>query len=206
MTPNNRALLLIDIQNDFCPGGALAVADGDAIVPSVNRLQGQFDVTVLTQDWHPANHQSFADNHRGAEPFSVVQVDYGEQVLWPRHCVQGSFGAEFHASLKTDGADLIIRKGFRSEVDSYSAFYENDRTTKTGLAGYLAERDVKSVYLAGLATDYCVYYSAVDARKLGFEVTVVSDCCRAIDLEGSLAAAIDDMAAHKVVFQTSDQL
>lgn len=192
------AFLMIDIQNDFCPGGALAVAGGDQIVSGVNAIQDRFDVRVLTQDWHPADHSSFADQHDGAEPFSVINVEYGPQVLWPGHCVQGTSGAAFHPDLATDRADLIIRKGFRRAIDSYSAFFENDKTTPTGLAGYLRERGVDTVVLAGLATDFCVYYSAVDAVAQGFAATVLQDCCRAIDLEGSLAAAISDMNAKGV--------
>ena len=187
------AFLMIDIQNDFCPGGALAVAGGDEIVGRVNALQTSFDVRVLTQDWHPADHASFADMHEGGEPFSVVDFPYGPQVLWPRHCVQGSEGAAFHPGLETNGADMIIRKGFRSAIDSYSAFFENDKVTPTGLAGYLRERGVEHVVLAGLATDFCVYYSAVDAVAQGFKATLLTDCCRAIDLDGSLDAAMADM-------------
>ena len=192
------AFLMIDIQNDFCPGGALAVADGDQIVPRVNEIQDRFDIRVLTQDWHPADHASFADQHAGAEPFSAIEVDYGPQVLWPRHCVQGSAGAAFHADLATDRADLVLRKGFRRAIDSYSAFFENDKTTPTGLAGYLRERGVEAVVLAGLATDFCVYYSAVDAVAQGFATTLLEDCCRAIDLDGSLATARSDMQAKGV--------
>ena len=186
------AFLMIDIQNDFCPGGALAVAGGDQIVPQVNALQDRFAIRVLTQDWHPADHSSFADNHAGKDPFSMIEASYGPQILWPRHCVQGTDGAAFHPDLRTD-ADLIIRKGFRPGIDSYSAFFENDKTTPTGLAGYLRERGVDQVVLAGLATDFCVYYSAIDAVAQGFGATVLQDCCRAIDLDGSLDAAMDDM-------------
>ena len=199
------AFLMIDIQNDFCPGGALAVNEGDQIVTTVNALQDRFDVRVLTQDWHPTDHSSFADQHDGAEPFQVIQAAYGPQVLWPRHCVQGSEGAEFHPDLRTD-ADLIIRKGFRRDIDSYSAFFENDKTTPTGLTGYLRERGVDAVVLAGLATDFCVYYSAIDAVAQGFNATVLQDCSRAIDLDGSLAAAVDDMAAKGVVLTDSHSL
>ena len=191
---SDPALIIIDVQNDFCPGGALAVADGDAIVPLVNDLQGRFATRVLTQDWHPANHLSFADNHEGAAPFSMTEMPYGPQVLWPAHCIQGTDGAAFHADLRID-ADLIIRKGFRPEIDSYSAFFENDHETPTGLAGYLRERGVSELVMAGLATDFCVRFSAVDAAKLGFGVRVVEDACRAIDLDGSLAAAIEEMDA-----------
>lgn len=192
------AFLMIDIQNDFCPGGALAVAEGDRIVPRVNDLQHRFDVRVLTQDWHPADHASFADQHDGADPFSVIDVAYGPQVLWPAHCVQGTPGAAFHPDLSTVSADMIVRKGFRRAIDSYSAFFENDKTTPTGLAGYLRERGVDSVVLAGLATDFCVFYSAVDAVAQGFSATVLTDCCRAIDLDGSLAAALSDMKGKGV--------
>jgi nicotinamidase/pyrazinamidase len=201
---DNAALLVIDLQNDFCPGGALEVADGHAIVPAVNDLLEKFEICVLTQDWHPDEHSSFADNHDSAEPFSLKQMHYGDQVLWPKHCVRGSSGADFHPELVIHGADLVIRKGFRPAIDSYSAFFENDRKTQTGLAGYLRDRGVERVVLTGLATDFCVYYSAIDARQLGFEATLVTDCCRAIDLEGSLAAAMEDMEKQGVAFVTSD--
>lgn len=202
----DTALLMIDIQNDFCPGGALAVADGNAVVPLVNALQDRFAVRVLTQDWHPADHASFAANHEGKEPFSMTEMPYGPQVLWPVHCVQGSEGAAFHSDLKTDTADLIIRKGFRAAIDSYSAFYENDKTTRTGLTGYLRDRGVSHVVLTGLATDFCVYYSAIDAVRDGFSATLVTDACRAIDMDGSLAAAMDDMLAKGVRITTSSDL
>ena len=182
-------LLIIDVQNDFCPGGALAVADGDAVVPVVNRLAARFDHVLLTQDWHPAGHSSFATSHPGAAPFSSVTMPYGLQTLWPDHCIRGTAGAAFHPDLATDRAELVIRKGFRGAIDSYSAFFENDRTTPTGLAGYLRERGLRRVVMAGLATDFCVQYSALDARRLGFEIAVVLPGCRAIDLGGSLAAA-----------------
>ncbi|MEM1162034.1 MAG: bifunctional nicotinamidase/pyrazinamidase [Pseudomonadota bacterium] len=196
--PGDTALLMIDIQNDFCPGGALAVTEGDRIVPIVNQLQDRFAVRILTQDWHPSDHSSFADNHVGAQPYSMIQMPYGDQVLWPRHCVQGSDGAAFHPDLKTDGADLVIRKGFRSSIDSYSAFFENDKTTPTGLAGYLRERGVAKLVLTGLATDFCVFYSAIDGADAGFAVTVLTDCCRAIDLNGSLEAATAAMIEKDV--------
>ncbi len=195
----NSALIMIDIQNDFCPGGALAVGGGDEIVPLVNAMQADFDVRVLTQDWHPADHSSFADNHDGAQAYSLIDMPYGPQVLWPAHCVQGSDGAAFHGSLQTDSADLIIRKGFRAAIDSYSAFFENDHVTPTGLHGYLQERGVSDLTMVGLATDFCVRFSAVDAAKLGYKVTVRMDACRAIDLDGSLAAARSGMAEHGVV-------
>jgi len=182
------ALIVIDIQNDFCPGGALAVAGGDEIIPRVNALMTEIPVTVLTQDWHPANHASFAVNHPGAEAFSQVTMPYGAQTLWPAHCVQGSAGAAFHPSLRTD-ADLILRKGFRASIDSYSAFFENDRTTPTGLAGYLRERGITDLTFVGLALDFCVGWSAIDAAKLGFATRVLEGACRAIDLGGSLDAA-----------------
>jgi nicotinamidase/pyrazinamidase len=182
-------LLVIDVQNDFCPGGALAVGEGDAVVPVINRLAEQFDHVALTQDWHPAGHSSFATSHPGSTPFETITMPYGPQVLWPDHCVQGTTGAAFHPGLLADRAELIIRKGFRGAIDSYSAFYENDRRTPTGLAGYLRERDFKRIFLTGLATDFCVHYSAVDARREGFEAVVVETGCRAIDLAGSLAAA-----------------
>jgi len=188
-------LLIIDVQNDFCPGGALAVADGDAVVRVVNRLAEKFNHVVLTQDWHPSGHSSFATSHAGGAPFASISMPYGQQTLWPDHCIQGSTGAAFHPNLQTTRAELVIRKGFRREIDSYSAFYENDRKTPTGLAGYLRERGLRRVFLAGLATDYCVHYSAVDARRLGFDTVLVEAGCRAIDLAGSLAAAWAAMAA-----------
>lgn len=193
MRPATEALIVIDVQNDFCPGGALAVAGGDEIVPGINALMGEFQTIVLTQDWHPANHLSFADNHPGAAPFSLTDMPYGKQVLWPAHCVQGSPGAAFHPGLATDPAQMVIRKGFRPEIDSYSAFFENDRTTPTGLEGYLKSRGVTTLTLVGLATDFCVAYSALDAAQLGFQATVRRDLCRAIDLNGSLASALDQM-------------
>lgn len=193
MRPATDALIVIDVQNDFCPGGALAVAGGDEIISQINGLMGDFVTVVLTQDWHPANHASFAANHPGAEPFSLTQMSYGPQVLWPTHCVQGTKGADFHRDLHTDPAQLVIRKGFRAEIDSYSAFFENDQTTPTGLEGYLRNRGVSAVTLVGLATDYCVAYSALDAARLGFKATVLEGACRAIDLNGSLAEARDKM-------------
>ena len=201
MRPETEALIVIDLQNDFCPGGALAVAGGDAILPQVNALLGQFAVRVLTQDWHPADHASFADNHPGAAPFSLMQMPYGPQVLWPTHCVQGTPGAAFHPGLNTDAADMVIRKGFRPQIDSYSAFFENDRQTATGLEGYLRARGVQSITLVGLATDYCVAYSALDAARLGFGVTVRLGACRGIDLNGSLAAALAEMRAAGVTLE-----
>ncbi len=198
MRPATDALIVIDVQNDFCPLGALAVADGDAIIPRINALMDDFATVVLTQDWHPADHASFAANHAGAAPFSLTEMPYGPQVLWPTHCVIGSTGAAFHPMLRTDPAQLVIRKGFRPEIDSYSAFFENDHRTSTGLDGYLRARGVTSVTLVGLATDYCVAYSALDAAKLGFSATVLMDACRAIDLNGSLAEATAKMHAAGV--------
>lgn len=182
-------LIVVDVQNDFCPGGALAVPGGDAIIPLVNRLSGLFGHVVATQDWHPPGHLSFASSHPGKAPYDMIDVAYGAQVLWPDHCVQGSTGAELHPGLNIDKAQLIIRKGFRSAVDSYSAFFENDRETPTGLAGYLRERGFTRVFLAGLARDFCVHFSAVDAVGRGFACVVIEDACRAIDLDGSLDAA-----------------
>lgn len=198
MPAPDEALIVIDVQNDFCPGGALAVADGDAVVAPVNALMDDFDAVVLTQDWHPADHASFAANHPGAAPFSITRMPYGEQVLWPVHCVQGSAGAAFHPGLRTDRADMVIRKGFRPAIDSYSAFFENDRSTPTGLQGYLRSRGIERLVVAGLATDFCVAYSALDAARLGFSVTVRLPACRAIDLNGSLAAALAQMRAAGV--------
>ena len=189
----SEALIVIDVQMDFCPGGALAVADGDAVVAPINALMARFGTVVLTQDWHPAEHASFASQHAGRAPFDVIEMPYGPQVLWPDHCVQGSAGAAFHPDLQTDRAQMIVRKGFRAGIDSYSAFFENDRATPTGLDGYLRTRGVERLTLAGLATDFCVHYSAVDAAKLGYDVTVREGACRAIDLDGSLAAAREAM-------------
>jgi nicotinamidase/pyrazinamidase len=191
-------LLIIDVQNDFCPGGALAVADGDAVVSVINRLAERFDHVVLTQDWHPAGHSSFATSHPGLAAFETIDMPYGRQTLWPDHCVQGTSGAGFHPQLATDRAELVIRKGFRRTIDSYSAFYENDRRTPTGLAGYLRERSFGRIFLAGLATDFCVRYSAIDARRLGFTTVLIEAGCRAIDLSGSLEAAWDEMNAAGV--------
>ena len=194
-----EALVVIDVQNDFCPGGALAVAGGDEIVPIVNRLISEFPHVVLTQDWHPPGHSSFASSHDGKEPFETVEMPYGMQTLWPDHCVQGTKGAMFHPDLVWTKGELVIRKGFRKGIDSYSAFFENDRTTPTGLGGYLRERGIGKVTMAGLATDFCVAFSAIDARKHGLEVTVRLDACRAIDLGGSLAAMTAKMKEAGVV-------
>ncbi|MDX1605229.1 MAG: bifunctional nicotinamidase/pyrazinamidase [Candidatus Competibacterales bacterium] len=199
-------LLIIDVQNDFCPGGALAVDEGDRVVPVINRLGTRFRHRVLTQDWHPTGHSSFASAHPGAEPFSTIEADYGPQILWPDHCVQGSPGAEFHPELDTVGAELIIRKGFRKAIDSYSAFYENDHRTPTGLNGYLRDRGFRRLFLCGLATDYCVAWSATDARKEDYETYVIEDACRAIDLDGSLARTWERFAEAGVQRVTSEQL
>lgn len=187
------ALIVIDVQNDFCPGGALAVDGGDEIVPGINRLIRDFPIRVFTQDWHPAGHSSFASSHPGKAPLEMVDMDYGPQVLWPDHCVQGTDGAAFHEDLMTDPADLILRKGFRPEIDSYSAFFENDHRTPTGLEGYLRNRGATRLTFVGLATDFCVGWSAMDAARLGFAVTVRLDLCRAIDADGSLDTALAGM-------------
>lgn len=198
MRPANEAILVIDVQTDFCPGGALAVEGGDEIVAPINALVPEFPVRVFTQDWHPADHLSFASQHKGKDPFATTEMPYGTQVLWPDHCIIGSDGAKFHPRLDTRTADMIIRKGFRREIDSYSAFFENDHTTPTGLEGYLKSRGVDTVTLVGLATDYCVNFSAVDAAGLGFKVRVIQSLCRAIDLEGSLDAAKKGMSGAGV--------
>jgi nicotinamidase/pyrazinamidase len=194
MQDATQALIVIDMQLDFCPGGALAVPEGDRIVPGINALMAGFAAVILTQDWHPADHLSFASQHAGKAPMEMTDMPYGPQVLWPDHCVQGSPGASFHPDLDTDRADLILRKGFRRGIDSYSAFFENDRTTPTGLEGYLRSRGIEALTLVGLATDFCVNFSAVDAARLGFRTTVREDLTRAIDLDGSLAAARTGMA------------
>jgi nicotinamidase/pyrazinamidase len=197
-------LLVIDVQNDFCPGGRLAVPEGDAIVPLINSLAGQFDHMALMQDWHPAGHHSFASADPEREPFEVVEAPYGPQVLWPDHCIQGTPGADFHPRLDTRRAELIIRKGFRADVDSYSAFYENDHQTPTGLSGYLRERGFLRIVLCGLATDFCVTWSALDARREGFDAVVIEEACRAIDLDGSLARARSQMRDAGVEFAARD--
>lgn len=189
----SHALIVIDVQNDFCPKGALAVAGGDQVVAPINAMMADFEAVVLTQDWHPTDHTSFADNHPNTAPYDLIDMPYGPQVLWPRHCVIGGQGAAFHPDLNLRPADLILRKGFRSHIDSYSAFFENDKQTQTGLHGYLTERGMRDVTLVGLATDFCVAYSALDAARLGYRVTVRLDACRAIDLNGSLASMIKAM-------------
>ncbi|WP_299781374.1 bifunctional nicotinamidase/pyrazinamidase [uncultured Roseobacter sp.] len=196
-----HALIVIDVQKDFCPEGALAVPEGDAIVGPVNALMTDAEAVILTQDWHPAGHSSFASSHVGKSPYDLIDMPYGPQVLWPDHCIQGSLGAQFHRELHVDRADLIIRKGYNPAIDSYSAFFENDHVTPTGLEGYLRTRGIDSLLMVGLALDFCVNFSAVDAAKLGFGVTVRTDLCRAIDLDGSLAAAQDGMRAAGVVLE-----
>lgn len=200
------ALLVIDVQNDFTPGGQLAVPEGDQIVPLINRLSGLFKQVIIAQDWHPSGHASFASSHPGRKPYEVIQLPYGEQTLWPDHCVQGSAGAEFHPDLKLPHAQLIIRKGCNPDIDSYSAFLEADRRTTTGLAGYLKERGIDTVYMVGLALDFCVMFSALDARAAGFNTFVVLDACRAIDMEGSLATAMERMQTAGVGLIESNQL
>lgn len=186
------ALIVVDVQNDFCPGGALGVAGGDEIIPYINRRMMDFGAVVLAQDWHPQDHTSFAAQHEGRSPYDVVEMPYGMQTLWPEHCVQGSFGAQLHDGLNKNLADVIIRKGFNKDIDSYSVFFENDRTTPTGLGGYLRERGITDVVLVGIATDFCVGFSALDAVSQGFKVTVELEGCRGIDIEGS----VDNMVAQ----------
>ena len=206
LTGANDALLVVDVQYDFCPGGALAVADGVEVVAVINALASRFDHVVMTQDWHPKGHTSFASAHPGHSPFETIEMPYGDQTLWPDHCVQGTRGAEFHAGLGLPNCKMIVRKGFRAEIDSYSAFRENDRQTATGLAGYLRELGLARVFLAGLATDFCVHFSAVDARAEGFGACVIDDACRAIDLDGSLAVARENMRAAGVGFVAAADL
>jgi nicotinamidase/pyrazinamidase len=194
------ALLVIDMQYDFCPGGALAVPEGDSIVPGINAAMAAFPAVILTQDWHPAGHSSFASEHPGKAPFDMVEMPYGPQVLWPDHCIQGSHGAAFHADLDTTRADLIIRKGMTPEIDSYSAFFENDHATPTGLHGYLQTRGIDDLTLVGLATDFCVKFSGLDAARLGYRVTLRQDLVRGIDLDGSLDAATREMREAGVRF------
>jgi nicotinamidase/pyrazinamidase len=191
---DREVLLIVDVQNDFCLGGALAVPDGDAIVPVVNKLAAGIPHVILTQDWHPLGHASFASSHPGKQPFDTIEVSYGEQILWPDHCVQGTQGAAFHPGLDVPHAELVIRKGFRRAIDSYSAFRENDRRTPTGLANYLKERGFEHITLCGLATDFCVLFSAIDAREAGFQVSIVTSACRGIDVDGSIARAIRSMS------------
>jgi nicotinamidase/pyrazinamidase len=197
----DEALIVIDIQNDFCPGGALAVTGGDEIIHDVNGLMDEYAAVVLTQDWHPAHHSSFASSHPGRAPFESLTMAYGPQTLWPDHCIQGTVGAAFHADLRTDPADLIIRKGFRPAIDSYSAFFENDRSTPTGLNGYLSARGITAVTFVGLATDFCVAYSALDAARLGLKARVLLGACRGIDLGGSMAAMVAQMRAAGIALE-----
>ena len=189
----SQALIVIDVQNDFCPDGALAVPGGNEIVTGINNLMDAFPAVILTQDWHPVGHSSFATSHPGKNAYDMTEMPYGPQVLWPDHCIQGSQGSAFHHDLNTTRADLIVRKGYNPDIDSYSAFFENDQITPTGLEGYLRSRDITDLVLVGLATDFCVSYSAQDAARLGFDVSVRTDLCRAIDLNGSLAAASEAM-------------
>jgi nicotinamidase/pyrazinamidase len=205
-TTARDVLLVIDVQNDFCPGGRLAVADGDSVIEPIHRVAAGFSHIVLTQDWHPAGHLSFASSHPGKQPHEQIELSYGQQTLWPDHCIQGSHGAELHSALNLPQAELILRKGFRPQIDSYSAFFENDRVTPTGLAGYLRECGLTRVFLAGLAYDYCVGYSALDARRLGFEAIVLRDACRAIDLNGSVARIESEFAAAGVATADSEKL
>jgi nicotinamidase/pyrazinamidase len=199
-------LLVVDVQNDFCPNGSLPVPRGDEVVPIINRLASRFRHVVLTQDWHPPGHHSFASSHPGKRPFETVSVAYGQQILWPDHCVQGTIGAQFHDDLQIPHAELVLRKGFRSTIDSYSAFYENDRKTPTGLAGYLRERRLTRIFAAGLAFDFCVRYSAEDARREGFSVTVIEDACRGIDVEGSMTATRESFAALGIATAAADSV
>ncbi len=203
---DDAVLLVMDVQNDFLPGGALAVPRGDEVVPVVNRLAGKFANVILTQDWHPPQHISFASQHAGRRPFETIELPYGRQVLWPDHCVQGSRGAEFAAGLSIPRAQAVIRKGYHAHTDSYSALLEADRVTPTGLAGLLRERGIRRVFCCGLATDFCVAWSALDAQAAGFETAVVEDACRAIDTEGSLVAAQRDLAEAGVRLMTSDKI
>ena len=194
----SAALIVADVQYSFLPGGSLAVPGGDEIVPIINRVAKRFANVILTQDWHPPEHHSFASSHAGAQPFEAIGLHYGDQILWPDHCVQGSEGAEFHRDLDIPHAQLVLRKGYHKSVDSYSAFIEADGKTRTGLASYLRERGIASVYVCGLATDFCVAWTALDARKLGFAATVIDDACRAIDTRGSLASAWERMESAGV--------
>lgn len=201
-----KALLVVDIQNDFCPGGALAVPNGDTIVPTVNKLVNVFDAVIQTQDWHPAGHSSFASSHKGKELYDTVEMDYGTQVLWPDHCIQGSMGAEFHPELNTLKTQVVIRKGFRREIDSYSTFFENDQETTTGLTGYLDQCGITDLYTVGLATDFCVKWSILDGIDEGFNMHIVKDAVKGIDLDGSLDAAWDEMKEKGVNIVTSEDL
>jgi len=202
----NAALLTIDMQKDFCAGGTLVVPEGETIVPLINSLQDKFALRVFTQDWHPADHSSFADNHKGAEVFSQIDMPYGPQTLWPRHAVLGTEGSDFVDGLDAHKAHMIIRKGFRTHIDSYSAFFENDGTTQTGLEAYLRAHNIDKVFICGLATDYCAGYSALDAAKLGFDVTIIMDACRGIDMGGTVSAITEKFKAAGVKIVNSDDL
>lgn len=201
-----KALLIVDVQNDFCPGGALGVPDGDSIIPAINKLSESFDHVIQTQDWHPGGHSSFASSHAGKKPYDTIEMPYGEQVLWPDHCIQGSKGAEFHPKLNTTQSELIIRKGFRKEIDSYSAFYENDDNTQTGLTGYLHDRGINELYVVGLATDFCVKWSVIDGCKEGFSVSVVQDAVKGIDIDGSVEQAWKEMKEAGAQITSSQEL
>ena len=205
MTTDTDLLLAVDLQKDFCPGGALAVPRGDEVLAPINRIGRRFAHVALTQDWHPRDHHSFASQYAGRRPFETITLGYGKQTLWPDHCIQGTEGAAFHPALDLPHAELILRKGFRLDIDSYSALFENDRRTPTGLASYLRERGFRRLYLAGLATDYCVAYSALDAIRAGFEVVVLADACRGIDIEGSLARAMDEMRRAGVTIASTTE-
>lgn len=201
-----KALLIIDVQNDFCPGGALAVPEGDLVVPIINDIVNSFNHVIQTQDWHPEGHHSFASSHDGKDPYDTIQADYGEQILWPDHCVQGTNGAEFHPRLNTHKSEVIIRKGFRSEIDSYSTFFENDHETKTGLTGYLNERGITDLFVCGLATDFCVKWSVLDGIKEGFTIHIIKDAVKGINIDGSVDAAWDEMERAGAKFLSSEQV
>lgn len=201
-----KALVIVDVQNDFCPGGALAVPGGDEVIEPINKLTESFDCVIQTQDWHPGDHLSFASNHDGKKPFATIEMDYGEQILWPDHCVQGSKGAQFHPDLKTQPSQIIVRKGFRRHIDSYSAFFENDQNTVTGLHGYLQERSIDELIITGLATDFCVKWTVLDALKLGYKVTLLEDAVRGINIEGSVKSAMEEMKESGAQISNSKHL
>ena len=201
-----KALLIVDVQNDFCPGGALSVPEGDQTIPIINRLIDQFDVIIQTQDWHPNDHSSFASAHPEKNPYDIVEMKYGTQVLWPDHCIQGTDGADFHPDLNTDKTQVIIRKGFRKEIDSYSTFFENDQTTTTGLTGYLKQRGITDLYTVGLATDFCVKWSVLDGIDEGFNMHIVKDAVKGIDLDGSVDQAWKEMKEKGVMVTSSEEI
>jgi nicotinamidase/pyrazinamidase len=201
-----NALLIVDVQNDFCPGGALEVPNGDEVVPVINNLTEKFDNIIQTQDWHPKGHYSFASSYEGKQPFETTDLQYGEQVLWPDHCVQNTNGADFHPDLKTRPTQMIVRKGFRKHIDSYSAFYENDHKTKTGLTGYLKDRNIDTLYVGGLATDFCVKWSVIDGCKEGFNVFVIEDAIKGIDIDGSVDQALKEMVDAGAKFIKSNEI